>query len=200
MLGLNSDDDTLTSLAGPEGGLCCCVKIGFHDVTGAEHASLQERERHGSALQGFLRNRRAHSFLYTRSARGFQETPIRDDSIDSTDDSEKENFPIKFLNSITLSGMPCHKLKLRVGAIIMLLRNLNTEVLTGSAEGEAVLIPRIDLSLSDIGLPFKLIRGQFPVMPAFAMTINKSQGQTLDRVGIFLPEPVFAHGDNEFDC
>lgn len=61
----------------PEGGLCCCVKIGFHDVTGAEHASLQERERHGSALQGFLRNRRAHSFLYTRSARGFQETPIR---------------------------------------------------------------------------------------------------------------------------
>ncbi|KAK1343257.1 hypothetical protein QTO34_016035 [Cnephaeus nilssonii] len=31
-------------------------------------------------------------------------------------------------------------------------------------------------------------------MPAFAMTINKSQGQTLDRVGIFLPEPIFRHG------
>ncbi|MFN7880715.1 MAG: C-terminal helicase domain-containing protein, partial [Sphingobacteriia bacterium] len=29
---------------------------------------------------------------------------------------------------------------------------------------------------------------------AFAMTINKSQGQTLNRVGIYLPEPVFAHG------
>ncbi|CAN1794796.1 ATP-dependent DNA helicase PIF1 [Linum perenne] len=26
------------------------------------------------------------------------------------------------------------------------------------------------------------------------MTINKSQGQTLDRVGIFLPKPVFSHG------
>ncbi len=26
------------------------------------------------------------------------------------------------------------------------------------------------------------------------MTINKSQGQTLQRVGIYLPKPVFSHG------
>ena len=26
------------------------------------------------------------------------------------------------------------------------------------------------------------------------MTINKSQGQSLTRVGIYLPNPVFAHG------
>ena len=26
------------------------------------------------------------------------------------------------------------------------------------------------------------------------MTINKSQGQTFDKVGIFLREPVFSHG------
>jgi ATP-dependent DNA helicase PIF1 len=29
---------------------------------------------------------------------------------------------------------------------------------------------------------------------AFAMTINKAQGQTLKMVGIFLPKPVFTHG------
>ena len=26
------------------------------------------------------------------------------------------------------------------------------------------------------------------------MTINKALGQTLDRVGIYLPQPVFGHG------
>ena len=29
---------------------------------------------------------------------------------------------------------------------------------------------------------------------AYAMTINKAQGQTLKHVGVFLPEPVFGHG------
>ncbi|UYV73536.1 hypothetical protein LAZ67_10004017 [Cordylochernes scorpioides] len=37
-------------------------------------------------------------------------------------------------------------------------------------------------------------RRQFPVKPAFVMTINKAQGKTLKRVGIYLPEPVFGHG------
>ena len=31
-------------------------------------------------------------------------------------------------------------------------------------------------------------------MLAFALTINKAQGQTLNRVGIYLPTPVFSHG------
>ena len=38
-------------------------------------------------------------------------------------------------------------------------------------------------------------RYQFPVRHAWAMTINKSQGQTFaQKVGVFLPQPVFAHG------
>ena len=34
----------------------------------------------------------------------------------------------------------------------------------------------------------------FPTILAFAMTINKSQGQTFDWVDIYLPQPVFSHG------
>jgi len=43
-------------------------------------------------------------------------------------------------------------------------------------------------------MPFTLRCRQFPVRPAFAMTINKAQRQTLKMVGIFLPKPVFTHG------
>jgi hypothetical protein len=42
--------------------------------------------------------------------------------------------------------------------------------------------------------PFTLRRRQFPVRLAFAMTINKSQGQSLSRVGLYLPKPCFTHG------
>jgi ATP-dependent DNA helicase PIF1 len=46
----------------------------------------------------------------------------------------------------------------------------------------------------DNSLPFKLKRKQFPIRLSFAMTINKAQCQTIPNAGIYLPEPVFSHG------
>jgi hypothetical protein len=43
-------------------------------------------------------------------------------------------------------------------------------------------------------LPFIFHRLQFPVKLAFALTINKSQGQSLDSVGLDLTSSVFTHG------
>lgn len=40
----------------------------------------------------------------------------------------------------------------------------------------------------------KFFRWQFPIRICFAMTINKAEGQSLGTVGIYLPRPVFAHG------
>ena len=41
---------------------------------------------------------------------------------------------------------------------------------------------------------FTLVRKQFPVRLCFAMTINKSQGQSFEKVGLDLQMPVFSHG------
>ncbi|ONM35627.1 DNA helicase-like protein [Zea mays] len=42
--------------------------------------------------------------------------------------------------------------------------------------------------------PFRFKRKQIPIRLSFAMTVNKAQGQTIPNVGVYLPEPVFSHG------
>ena len=127
-------------------------------------------------------------------------------------------YPTEFLNSITLSGMPPHSMALKVGAPVILFRNLRAgsgnglrngtrliisklgdkvlevEIASGVNKGKSVLIPHITIAPSDTELPFTLKRRQFSIRPCFAMTTNKAQGQTLDFVGVYLPEDVFTHG------
>lgn len=122
----------------------------------------------------------------------------------------------EFLNDIKCSGMPNHRLILKVGVPIMLLRNVdqashlcNGTCLTvvslgknvicareigGTHNCEVVYIPRMNLIPSCANVSVTFERRQFPLVLSFAMTINKSQGQTLSRVGLYLPKPVFTHG------
>ena len=67
-------------------------------------------------------------------------------------------------------------------------------VFGGSHAGKVALIPRITLTPSNEDLPINFHRRQFPLRLAFAMTINKSQGQSVHQVGIDLRSPVFTHG------
>ncbi|XP_071939107.1 uncharacterized protein [Coffea arabica] len=138
-------------------------------------------------------------------------------SFDQTLDPTKQADHGDFLNSIQPPGLPPHELILKPMCPVILLRNLNpaqglcngtrliclnfdknvihAEIFVGIHIGKHVFIPRIPLhSSNDESYPIPFKRTQFPISLCFAMTINKSQGQTLDFVGIYLKEPVFSHG------
>ncbi|KAH9076340.1 hypothetical protein Ae201684P_010781 [Aphanomyces euteiches] len=135
-------------------------------------------------------------------------TYLSTDSVAEKRDSDADacEFPIEFLNSIDINNFPSHKLHLKVGCPIILLRNLCTsegmcngtrlivlelktrcikaQIMNGSHKNKIVYIPRTT-TIHDgeqNNYPFELRRRQFPVQVAFAMTIHKAQ------------EPVFSHG------
>ncbi|WOH09633.1 hypothetical protein DCAR_0729091 [Daucus carota subsp. sativus] len=124
-------------------------------------------------------------------------------SVDSAEDfpgserDQMQSFPPEYMNSLNVPGLPLHELKLKVGTVVMLMRNLNQTL--GLCNGTRMMgtkhfIPRMELSPSETRLPFRLCRKQMPLQICYAMTINKSQGQSLEKVALFLPKPVFTHG------
>ncbi|XP_016854588.2 uncharacterized protein LOC107983828 [Anolis carolinensis] len=141
-------------------------------------------------------------------------------SIDTVVEADEAiHYPTEFLNSLDLPGLPPHILKLKLGVPIIMLRNINppklcngtrlavknllknvikARIITGPFKGEDVLIPRIPMIPTD--MPFQFSRLQFPIRLAFAMTINKAQGQTLQVCGINLDTECFSHGQLYVAC
>ena len=71
---------------------------------------------------------------------------------------------------------------------------LECEIMVGNRKGELIFIPRIPLYDRSNEYPWTMIRVQFPVRVCFAMTIHKGQGQSMHRVGIYVAQQMFAHG------
>ncbi|GJT62991.1 ATP-dependent DNA helicase PIF1-like protein [Tanacetum coccineum] len=102
-----------------------------------------------------------------------------------------------------MSDAPHHSIKLKIGNSVMLMRNsdqraglcngttlqvlrtghniIEAKIISGGSVGTICAIPRMIICPSDTKMPFKLNRRQFPTQVCFAMTNNKSQGQTLSQ-------------------
>nr|XP_040253552.1 uncharacterized protein LOC120970751 [Aegilops tauschii subsp. strangulata] len=128
---------------------------------------------------------------------------------------KRKQFPIRLSFAMTINK--AHALKLKLNCPVILLRNIDpanglcngtrlvvrgferntidAEIVIGQHAGRRVFLPRIPLCPSENDMfPFKFKRKQFPIRLSFAMTINKAQGQTIPIVGVYLPNPVFSHG------
>ena len=73
-------------------------------------------------------------------------------------------------------------------------RVIELRLLGGDYAGNQVFIPRINIYPTDAQIPFQLCRQQYALRLAFCMSINKSQGQLLQHVGLDFRSPVFTHG------
>ncbi|OBZ78522.1 ATP-dependent DNA helicase PIF1, partial [Choanephora cucurbitarum] len=132
---------------------------------------------------------------------------------DSTGAVDRQ-MPAEYLQSLNPPGLPPSILELKVGMPVMILRNISAErglcngtrvtvlsigefllkIKLPNVDGRIEVISRFTLSTLENEYPFTLTRKQFSVRRSFAMTINKSQGQSLKIVGIGLRSPVFTHG------
>ena len=123
-------------------------------------------------------------------------------------------YPVDFLITLSVTGMPPHKLCLKVGVLIILMCNINGEqglcngtrlkvchlspicigamILTGTQEGKKVFLPRIITDKAWLGF----------TSPALLKTISgssgfcddKAQGQSVHHLGLYLPQHVCAYG------
>ena len=72
-------------------------------------------------------------------------------------------------------------------------RVIEVKILSGTNTGERISIPRITMTPTDKNITFTFTRRQCPLSVWFVMTVNKIQGQSLSRVGLYLKNDVFSH-------
>ena len=114
------------------------------------------------------------------------------------------------IHSVHIPGIPPHELQLKVGIMVMFIRNLSFNI--NAIKGGKGVITAIYLNLIEVRLFRKGIqphiafegqvskniisfhRHQYPLRIAYAMTVNKSQGQPLHTLGLDLRDYPFSHG------
>jgi hypothetical protein len=130
---------------------------------------------------------------------------------------QPDEYPSEYVQSLHIPRVPPAFLTLKIHARYMIIRNCNPpaicngvlaellshtrylckmRLLTGPGHGKIVYLPRCTFRVTteQSGLPFSFCRRQFPIMPAYCVTVHKSQGQSLQKIGIIAETDPFGHG------
>ncbi len=129
-----------------------------------------------------------------------------------------DDFPQDYVESVHMNGAPPYMLSLKIGARYMCIRNLNAKrglingtmlqllalgsryiqcrVISGPAAGSVELLLKCVFTIlpEASGLPFTLTRRQYPIIPAYCLSVHKAQGQTLKLCGVVFESDPFTHG------
>ncbi len=132
--------------------------------------------------------------------------------------ADPDAFPHDYIETLQMKGAPPWMLQLKIGGRYMCIRNIDLprgiingtmlkliaigrlyatfKVLTGKSAGSIEILLKAVFSISPeaSGLPFTIIRRQFPIIPAYCLTVHKAQGQTMARVGLIFESDPFTHG------
>jgi ATP-dependent DNA helicase PIF1 len=143
------------------------------------------------------------------------ERPAADKYVDCSD---RDAFPPDYVQSLAMNGAPPWMLQFKPGAKYMCIRNLDpvrgiingtmmkllsvgrnmiqVQILTGKSAGSCDFLTRSVFTITSeaSGLPFTILRSQFPIIPAYCLSVHKAQGQTLDTVGVVFESDPFTHG------
>jgi hypothetical protein len=140
-------------------------------------------------------------------------------AVDSYVDCQSpDHFPSDYVESLHFNGAPPFMLDIKIGAKYMLIRNLDQQrglingtmleivqygsrhlqcrVLTGKSAGsiEFLLKNAFTITPEASGLPFTVLRRQYPLIPAYCLSVHKAQGQTISKCGLIFESDPFTHG------
>jgi hypothetical protein len=137
---------------------------------------------------------------------------------DTKDNRQPDLYTDDYLASLPLHGVPLSTLALKLGARYMISKNYNplvgacngtlcellqysrnlcqVKIQSGIHSGRIICLPRCSFHVSreNSGLPFEFIRVQFPLIAAYCVSVHKSQGQSLAKIGVVIDQDSFAHG------
>jgi hypothetical protein len=128
-----------------------------------------------------------------------------------------DEYPPEYVSSLCIHGVPPSSLPMQPNARYMIVRNANPpaicngilaqlisssrylckmKLLSGPGKNQLVYLPRVSARVTQesSGLPFAFTRRQFPIIPAYCVSVHKSQGQSLNTIGFVAEKDAFAHG------